>query len=265
VAAAINFANVRNVSASAANTFDGTAGATGVLPAAAFSVNGIDVGPIGGLTAAARAASAAGAISATTATSGVSASASGGVLTLSSADGRDIILNQAVAGAVESLGLTLGTHTGTVTVTEAPRPGAHSLRIGGANPAAAGLSAGKLVSVIIGPPNLQPQTMYTRGEPAMDLSTFTGASEALDYLDAKIDEVSNIRAMLGATSNRLTAAADNAGNTADNLTASRSRILDADYASETAQLTRSQILQQAGMSMIAQANTLPGQALLLLR
>jgi flagellin len=265
VAAAINSANVRDVSASAANTLDGTVGATGVLPAAAFSVNGVDAGPVTGLTAAARAASAAGAISATAATSGVSASASGGVLTLSSVDGRDIILSQSVAGAVESLGLTLGTHKGTVTVTEAPRPGAHAMRIGGANPAAAGLSAGKLASVIVGPPDLQLQSVYTPGEPAMDLSTFSGASEALDYLDDKIDEVSTIRALLGVAGNRLTTAAGNAGTTADNLSAARSRILDTDYASETAQLTRSGILQQAGMSMLAQANALPGRALLLLR
>jgi flagellin len=265
VAAAINLANVRNVSASAANTFDGAAGATGVLPNAAFSVNGVDVGPVTGLTAAARAASAAGAISATAATSGVSASASGGVLTLSSADGRDIILSQSVAGAVESLGLTLGTHKGTVTVTEAARSGAHVMSIGGVNPAMAGLSAGKLASVIVGPPDMQLQMMYTPGEPAMDLSTFSGASDALDYLDAKIEEVSTIRALLGATSNRLTAAAGNAESIANNLSAARSRILDTDYAAEAAQLTRSQILQQAGMSMIAQANALPGQALLLLR
>jgi flagellin len=265
VAAAINFANVRNVSASAANTLDGTAGVAVALPAAAFSVNGVDVGAISGLTAVARAASAAGAISATAATSGVSASASGDVLTLSSADGRDIILSQSQAGAVESLGLTVGTHTGTVTVTEAPRPGSHVMRIGGANPSTAGLSAGKQASVIMGPPDMQLQTIYTPGEPALDLSTFSGASDALDYLDAKIGEVSTLRALLGATSNRLTAAAGNAENTAGNLSAARSRILDTDYAAETVQLTRSQILQQAGMSMIAQANALPGQALLLLR
>ena len=265
VAAAINAANVRNVSASAANTFDGVAGPTGVLADASFSVNGVDVGPVSDLTAAARAASAAGAISATSATSGVTASASGATLTLSAGDGRDIVLSQSVAGAVESLGFTLGTHKGTVTVTEAPRPGAHTMRVEGANPAAAGLSASKLASVIVGPPVMQQQTVYSPGEPRMDLSTHSGASEALDYLDAKIDQVSTIRALLGATSNRLTAAAGNAGNAADNLVAARSRILDADYASEATQQTRSQILQQAGISMIAQANAMPRQALLLLR
>lgn len=265
VAAAINAANVRNVSASAVNTLDGAVGDTGALPGAAFSINGVDIGPVTGLTAAARAASAAGAISAVAADSGVSASASGGTLTLSAADGRDIFLSEASAGAVGSLGLAAGAHKGTVTVIEAPRPGSHTMRVGGVNPAAAGLSAGKTASVIVGPPDMQLQSVYTPGEPALDLSTFSGASEALDYLDGKLDDVSGIRALLGATSNRLTSAAGNAENSANNLTAARSRILDTDYASETALMTRGRILREAGASMLAQANALPGQALQLLR
>ncbi|MYM69798.1 flagellin [Pseudoduganella sp. FT55W] len=265
VAAAINGSNVRNVSATATTTVEGAVGATGALANASFSVNGVNVGPIAGATAAARAASAAGAISATAATSGVTASANGGTLTLTAADGRDIILSEAAAGALGSLGLNGGSYKGAVTVNEAPRPGAHSMRIGGANPAQAGLSAGVQASVRNGPPDYQEMSVYTAGEPAMDLSTFSGASDALDYLDGKLDEVSDIRGQLGAISNRLTAAASNAGNTADNLSAARSRILDADYADEAAQLTRSQILRQAGASIVAQANAMPQQALLLLR
>jgi flagellin len=265
VAAAINGSNIRNVSATATTTLDGAVGGSGALANAAFSVNGVNVGPIAGITAAARAASAAGAISATTGTSGVTATANGGTLTLTAADGRDIILSEAVAGALGSLGLGGGSYKGTVTVNEAPRPGAHSMRIAGANPAQAGLSAGAQASVRNGPPDYQPMSVFTAGEPAMDLSTFSGASDALDYLDGKLDEVSDIRGQLGAISNRLTAAASNAGNSADNLSAARSRILDADYADEAAQLTRSQILRAAGASIVAQANALPQQALLLLR
>jgi flagellin len=99
----------------------------------------------------------------------------------------------------------------------------------------------------------------------MDLSTYSGASDALDYLDGKLNQVNEVRALLGADMNRLTAAASNAGNAAENLSAARSRILDADYAEEAAQLTRSQILRAAGASIVAQANALPQQALLLLR
>lgn len=265
VAAAINGAGIRDVSASATNTLDGVVGPTGALPNGAFSVNGVSVGPIAGITDVARAASAAAAISATTGTSGVSASSSGGTLTLTAADGRDIIFSEASAGALGSLGLSSGAHKGTVTITEAARPGAHSMRVGGLNPAQAGISAGTKASVIVGAPDMQLRDVFSPGEPAMDLSTFSGASDALDYLDGKIDEVSGIRSQLGAMNNRLTAAAGNASNAADNLSAARSRILDADYADEATQLTRSQILRQAGASIVAQANALPQQALLLLR
>ncbi|MRW86028.1 flagellin, partial [Pseudoduganella sp. FT26W] len=208
-------------------------------------------------------ASAAAAISA--AGSGVSASANGGTLTLTAADGRDIVLTESSAGALASLGLTPGANKGTLTVTEAPRPGSHSLRIGGANPAKAGLTAGSTAAVVIGPPDMQLQDVYSPGEPPMDLSTHSGASDALDYLDGKLAEVDGIRAQLGAVSNRLTAAASNADNTADNLSAARSRIMDTDYANETAQLTRSDVLSQAGAAIVAQANALPKQVLQLLR
>ncbi|RZT08107.1 flagellin [Duganella sp. CF402] len=265
VAAAINAAGIHNISATANNTIDGAVSIGGVLAGAAFSINGVDVGAIGGGTAAVRAANAAGAISATAGASGVTASASGSTLTLTAVDGRDIVLSEAVAGALGSVGLSGGSHKGTVTVNEAPRPGAHTMKISGNNPAQAGLSAGKLASVSIGAPDYQSREIYTPGEPPMDLSTYSGANDALDYLDGKINQVSEIRGQLGATSNRLTAAASNAGNAADNLSSARSRILDADYADETAQLTRTRILREAGASMVAQANVLPQQALLLLR
>lgn len=264
-AAAINRANIRNITASATTTLDGGVSAGGALANAAFSINGVDVGAIGGGTAAARAANAAGAISAAAGASGVTASASGSTITLTALDGRDIVLSEAVAGALGSLGLSVGTNRGTVTVTEAPQPGAHSMRIAGSNPAQAGLAAGKQASVASGPPDYQPRASYTAGEPPMDLSTFSGASDALDYLDGKLDQVNEVRALMGADMNRLTAAAGNASNAVENLSAARSRILDADYAEEAAQLTRTQILRAAGASIVAQANALPQQALLLLR
>jgi flagellin len=265
VAAAVNTANIRNVSASASTTLDGAVGAAGALAAASFSITGVDIGAIGGVTAAARAASAAAAISNEAGTSGVTASAVGGTLTLSAADGRDIVIAEANAGSAGSLGLALGNHKGTVTVTEAPRPGGHAMSIAGANPAAAGLSAGAQASVVIGPPDLEEVSAYTSGEPPLDLSTFSGATDALTYIDGKIDDIGSIRALLGAASNRLSAAAGNADNGAVNLEAARSRIRDTDYASETAQLTRASILRQAGASMVAQANAQPRSALLLLR
>ncbi|NYE63224.1 flagellin [Duganella sp. 1224] len=263
LAAAVNGSAIPGITATATTTLTGLVGASGTLASGALAVNGVAVGAIAGATAAARAASAAAAISAVG--NGVTASANGGTLTLTAADGRDIFLTETSGGALASLGLTPGTNKGALTITEDAKPGNHSMQIAGANPARAGLTAGAQSSVVVGPPQLVEQNISTPGEPPMDLSTHSGASDALTYLDAKLAQVDAIRADLGAMSNRLTAAAGNADNTADNLSAARSRIMDTDYATEAAQLTRTEVLSQAGAAIVAQANALPRQVLALLR
>jgi flagellin len=99
---------------------------------------------------------------------------------------------------------------------------------------------------------------------SVDISTRSGAVEALDVIDLAIEDVSSQRAKLGALQNRLESTINNLSTTSENLTASRSRILDADFAQETAQLSRNQIIQQAGVSILAQANQQPQIALALL-
>jgi len=98
----------------------------------------------------------------------------------------------------------------------------------------------------------------------VDVSTTAAASAALSTLSTDIDDVNSARATYGAIQNRFEAVISNLQNYAENLTAARSRIEDADFAAETANLTRAQILQQAGVSILAQANTLPQAALSLL-
>jgi flagellin len=98
----------------------------------------------------------------------------------------------------------------------------------------------------------------------IDVSTTAAASAALANLSSDIDDVNSARATYGAIQNRFEAVISNLQNYAENLTAARSRIEDADFAAETANLTRAQILQQAGVSILAQANTLPQAALTLL-
>ncbi|MCL5974796.1 MAG: flagellin FliC [Gammaproteobacteria bacterium] len=98
----------------------------------------------------------------------------------------------------------------------------------------------------------------------IDVSTAGAASGALADLSSALDTVNQSRATYGALQNRFEAVISNLQNYAENLTAARSRIQDADFAAETANLTRSQILQQAGVSILAQANTLPQTALSLL-
>jgi flagellin len=99
----------------------------------------------------------------------------------------------------------------------------------------------------------------------INVSTSANASAAIANLDADISKVSTVRATFGAVQNRFEAVIANLQNYAENLTASRSRIMDADFAAETAALTRGQILQQAGVAMLAQANALPNTVLSLLR
>jgi flagellin len=100
---------------------------------------------------------------------------------------------------------------------------------------------------------------------AVDISTAEGAQDALSVVDAALAQVNTIRADLGAIQNRFTSTVANLTTSAENISAARSRIQDADFAAETANLTRAQILQQAGVAMLAQANALPNQVLTLLR
>ena len=99
----------------------------------------------------------------------------------------------------------------------------------------------------------------------LDVTTFTKATDALKTVDSAISFISGQRAKLGALQSRFETTINNLSVTSENLSASRSRILDADFAKETANLSRAQILQQAGTAMVAQANQLPQGVLALLR
>lgn len=103
------------------------------------------------------------------------------------------------------------------------------------------------------------------GFAALDISSVAGADTAITAMDAALKAVNSARADLGAIQNRFSSVVANLNTTAENLSASRSRIQDTDFAAETAALTRAQILQQAGVAMLAQANALPNNVLSLLR
>ena len=99
----------------------------------------------------------------------------------------------------------------------------------------------------------------------LDISTFEGAQLAIKTADAALASVNSQRAEYGALQSRFESAISNLSSSTENLSASRSRIVDTDFAAETAKMTRGQILQQAGTSMLAQANSLPNGVLSLLR
>jgi flagellin len=100
---------------------------------------------------------------------------------------------------------------------------------------------------------------------ALDITTFSGAQRALEVVDKALTSVNGARADLGAIQNRFTSVVANLQTSSENLAASRSRIRDTDFAKETAELTRTQILQQAGTAMLAQANQVPQNVMSLLR
>ena len=99
----------------------------------------------------------------------------------------------------------------------------------------------------------------------MDIKTQAGAWESLQRIDSALDKVSSARAELGAIQTRFEKSIENIDIMQENISAARGRITDADFAKETANLSRTQILQQAGTAMVAQANQLPQQVLQLLQ
>ncbi len=101
--------------------------------------------------------------------------------------------------------------------------------------------------------------------PTLQVTDQTSAQGAISSIDGAIDRINSQRATFGAVQNRFENVVSNLMVAAENQTAARSRIMDADYAAETANMSRAQILQQAGNAMIAQANQLPQQVLALLQ
>ena len=103
------------------------------------------------------------------------------------------------------------------------------------------------------------------GLTTLDISSFAGAQLAINQIDSALGQITGARATLGAVQNRFSSVVANLQTTSENLSASRSRIQDTDFASETANLTRAQILQQAGTAMLAQANSAQNNVLSLLK
>ncbi|MBX3632122.1 MAG: flagellin [Simplicispira sp.] len=186
------------------------------------------------------------------AATGVTATESSGQITLSAADGRNITHSfTTLTTAATGLGAA-GTAESTYKVTYTGVSGGE-LDIAG-TVANSGLTAATNTVALAG-------TAIAN----VDISDVAGANTALGAIDAALTSINSSRAALGAIQNRFASTIDNLMTTSENLTASRSRIMDADFAAETANLSRAQILQQAGTAMVAQANQLPQNVLKLLQ
>jgi len=99
----------------------------------------------------------------------------------------------------------------------------------------------------------------------LNITTAEGAQDAIDSIDLALETINDIRSDLGAINNRLEFTMSNLSNIAENTSAARSRIVDADFAAESSNLSRAQVLQQASQAMLAQANAQPQQVLSLLQ
>ncbi len=262
LAAAINSKGIAGVTATAlATSAVGTTAATAGITAGTgiLTLNNIAISVAVTGVAATDQANALTAINANSAATGVTATANGGGLTLSAADGRNITTSWAVGTSTNSALQDLGLGGGAV-------PAAYSsytLSYSGTAPL---VVAGSAAAGVKGLANGSTAAAATgTAISAIDISTVAGANAALASVDAALTTVNSNRAALGAIQNRFSSTIENLQTSSENLSASRSRIQDADFAAETANLSRAQVLQQAGTAMIAQANQLPSQVLSLLR
>jgi flagellin len=259
-AAAFNAAGASGLTATATNTVT-DAGFTAVGGTATgtygLSINGVAV--FGNVTVGAgitTSAVAAQINQVSTQDGGVTAAVVGGTLTLTAADGSNITLAQTLAGGA----------TGGLAITAIPAGttyrGAVSLTAG-AQIAVAGSSAADLLAVGLTATTTSLSANSTLSQ--QNVQTVAGANKTIESVDSALATVSAFQSQLGAIQNRFTAAVGNLQSTAQNLTQSRSTIQDADFAAETANLTQSQVLEQAGISVLAQANQQPQLILKLLQ
>jgi len=185
---------------------------------------------------------------------GYTSSFTGGNLSITKDDGSNIVLTEGGADAAGAEGLAgaagATTYYGTVAITGINE----DLVIAGTAAANAGQTVGTTTAVLAG------TTIANT-----DVSTVAGANAAIASVDSALTNINSSRASLGAIQNRFESVVSSIATSTENLSAARSRILDADFASETAALTRNQILQQAGVSILSQANSLPQLVLSLLQ
>ena len=258
IAAAVNTA-ASGIGITATATNSATFGSLSAAGTVAMSLNGSAVSAT--ITDKADLSSLASAINGLQSTTGVTASFASStdksVITLSTTDGRDITLADftngvttasVVAGATATTLTSGGNDSTTVTGTVELSSSAGQITAAGSNATEFGATTSSFNSVA-----------------TLDLSTSTNAQIAMKTLDAALSQINSARGDLGAFQNRFSSTIANLQSSSENLSASRSRIQDADFAAETANMTRGQILQQAGVAILAQANSLPNNVLSLLR
>jgi flagellin len=216
------------------------AGAVGAATAGAgeLLINGVDIGAV---TIVGNDSDSAlrNAINAVSGQTGVAATLSTTQqLVLTAVDGRNITLAGTDASLSGAIGFTAGTNAGGITLQSD-----NQINLTGTTPANYGLGAG--ITAVNSAVNVASQALTNQAD----------ATNAIKVYDDAVRQVSSLRASLGAIMNRLDMAVNNLSTTSENVSAARSRVMDADFAAETAIFARNQILQQASAAMLAQANT----------
>jgi flagellin len=238
-----------NVQALKATTVSTAAAGLAVTTGGVVTINGAQVTLDAAASAGALASNLA-ALNAVTTQTGVTASAGTGQnIVLSNTDGSDIAIDNTGTGQLGTSATGETFHAG-ITLAGDVSKGAYT--VGGTFAVETGGTA-------LGASQAD-QTLSNT-----DVLTGTNANTALLTLDFALQQVTGLRAELGAVQVRFESTITNLSASSENLTAARGRIIDADFAQETANLTKTQILQQAGISVIAQANSVPQLALSLLK
>ena len=239
----------------------GATNATGSVAAGTVKINGVDIGELETTTTSVnRNTQLVAAINAKSQQTGVTAAVGGATsldLVLTAADGRNITVDVATGTPVGVAGMASGRTTTSANIVASTLGTSLTATVTGTS---AGLTAIGFSSLTFTRDSQDAQTVS-----AVNLSTQTGSQSALSILDTAIDTITNSRANLGAYQNRFEAAISNLEVTSTNLQASRSRILDTDYAKETTNLAKAQIVQQAATAMLAQANQSSQSVLALLK
>ncbi len=283
-AQAINAANVPGLNVSATNNIEfGIAAATVTAPGAStysLRINGEDIFASYDLVANGSLSTQqiGDAINGQSANTGVTATLSGGNLRLSAADGRDIAIGQDVVNVTG--GITAG-GGGSSTINGVEFRDGQLGAVADAvadSIAPAGVNGGTLTflsneniavtgdGVAMGfTPASFTLTRDTSTLSSINVKDAVAANDALKRIDSALQSASSLRSTFGAVQNRFESTISNLQTTTENLSSARSRIQDADFAAETANMTRGQILQQAGVAILSQANSLPNNVLSLLR
>ena len=243
-------------------------GITVALNSGDVLINGVDIGAIGvSGSALARGTAVAAAINAISDKTNVTATVgAGGLVSLSGAVTANTITGTN-AGLAANTGLQVNANSAlTLTSTSSLTRSAITLSSASSDGITlAGLSSTAMSAAGLTEGYTAATTTAGAGVSSINLTTAAGAQAALAAVDSAINTINSTRAALGAYQARFVSVVASLATTAENLTASRSRVQDADFAAETAALSRAQILQQAGTAMVAQANQLPQGVMALLR